>query len=468
MKLNRVRYSDLAALPSIDEIKARKAAAVRQDNTAALPEDTPVPAVNPTAEPYTVVKTATVPETETVAESKIDTIREGGSVEKPETITVIKTATVPETGAVIKTDTVSEKDTVIETDTIRSVSVRPRRAAKVQDGHSSGEQCLYAAMWENARTGSRDYRTITAGWDRLGRMANLTAMNARIACRRLISKLAVEVIAPENSDTRTGRTYQVWAWIPLLERRNAAGMVWYVKTRGVEFVRPPASDPENRAKWDAYQAKFTKTKTVPDSDMVSESETVLVSNTVAEKKTGTLFVSERETVSVSETPLKHIESKESITSSSLVEATSYFDDDARRQLIANCRRVAEDATIDEIAHFTRLKQKQLLRGNKGIDNPVGLLLTAVPKCFEPESLSRYRSEVQSTTSVSTGQQEDIIREAAEAEARYCLWTQISEAHKDEHGYDMQAIADDPQLDEKGREQAKRLIERLGRFTKSGL
>ncbi len=109
-----------------------------------------------------------------------------------------------------------------------------------------------------------------------------------------------------------------------------------------------------------------------------------------------------------------------------------------------------------------------MRGNKGIDNPVGLLLTAVPKCFEPESLSRYRSEVQSTTSVSTGQQEDIIREAAEAEARYCLWTQISEAHKDEHGYDMQAIADDPQLDEKGREQAKRLIERLGRFTKSGL
>ena len=335
-------------------------------------------------------------------------------------------------------------------------------------------------MWENARTGSRDYRTITAGWDRLGRMANLTPMNARIACRRLISKLAVEVIAPENSDTRTGRTYKVWAWIPLLERRNAVGMVWYMKTRGVEFVRPPASDPENRAKWDAYQAKFTKTKTVPDSDTVSESETVLVSNTVAEsktvsisntvskKETGTLSVSERETVSVSETPLKHIESKESITSSSLVETTPYFDDDARRQLVANCCRVAQDATIDEIVHFTRLKQKQLLRGHKGVDNPVGLLLTAVPKCFEPDSLNRYRSEIQSTPSSDTGRQEDLIREAAQAEARYTLWTQISEAHKDEHGYDMQAIADDPQLDDKGREQAKRLIERLGRFTKSGL
>src|SRR5262249_30819146 len=60
------------------------------------------------------------------------------------------------------------------------------------------------------------------------------------------------------------------------------------------------------------------------------------------------------------------------------------------------------------------------------------------------------------------------REASEADARYALWSKISEEHRTEQGYDMQAIALDPGLDEQGRLQARRMLERLGRYNRAGL
>ena len=62
------------------------------------------------------------------------------------------------------------------------------------------------------------------------------------------------------------------------------------------------------------------------------------------------------------------------------------------------------------------------------------------------------------------QRRDRIREARGAELRHARWTEISERHPGERGYDMQAIADGPSLDEQAREQARGMIQRLGRFT----
>jgi hypothetical protein len=65
------------------------------------------------------------------------------------------------------------------------------------------------------------------------------------------------------------------------------------------------------------------------------------------------------------------------------------DDDAVNSLVDACRSNAPDATAEEIAHFVREKGKLITRK---IANPVGFLLTAVPKCFVSDSFREYREQ----------------------------------------------------------------------------
>lgn len=55
----------------------------------------------------------------------------------------------------------------------------------------------------------------------------------------LIEKLAVEVISPENSATRTGRTYRIYSYAAILKRRKNAAMLYVVRDKGVRFRREP-------------------------------------------------------------------------------------------------------------------------------------------------------------------------------------------------------------------------------------
>lgn len=134
----------------------------------------------------------------------------------------------------------------------------------------------------------------------------------------------------------------------------------------------------------------------------------------------------------------------------------------------------EPATEDELLYFTNSKARVIFK-SPNIRNHVAVLRKAVPECFLGESFRAYRAAValrrqkfaeqEQRTGTDQAQRQ---REIAEIESRHALWMQISESHKDERGYDMQAIAADPRLDDQGREQAKRIQERLGRFTRSGL
>jgi hypothetical protein len=134
----------------------------------------------------------------------------------------------------------------------------------------------------------------------------------------------------------------------------------------------------------------------------------------------------------------------------------------------------EPANEEELLYFTASKARVIFRA-PNIRNHLAVLRKAVPECFLGESFRAYRAaatlrkqkltEEERRTDAEQAQRES---EAADAQTRYALWAQISETHKDERGYDMQAIAGDPNLDDLGRQQAKRLLDRLGRYTRSGL
>ncbi len=119
-------------------------------------------------------------------------------------------------------------------------TARIRRAASAQDGHSFGEQALYDALWQHGHPYAGDCRIITLGYRRMADLARLTVNNCKANIQSLIQKLAVEEVAGFTHSH--GRTYLVHNPAAVLQRRRAAGLTHYIKSRGVVFVDPDTGE----------------------------------------------------------------------------------------------------------------------------------------------------------------------------------------------------------------------------------
>lgn len=118
-----------------------------------------------------------------------------------------------------------------------------RCAVSVSDGHSRAEQTLYETMWKEGAALDDRSRTLTIGFLTLGRLAGLSESNARINLRSLIRKLAVEQYSGYVCEQSTGYTWRVFSPESVLQRRSAAGLIWYTKrTLAVVFVDPEDQD----------------------------------------------------------------------------------------------------------------------------------------------------------------------------------------------------------------------------------
>ena len=121
--------------------------------------------------------------------------------------------------------------------------VRIFRATHVEHAHTTGERIIYEALWRSAQ-GDQVSRTIQIGYDKLASLAYVNWKTARSCLKSLKEKLALETIQKENSNARLGKTYRIYSFTAILERRKAAGLEWVEKGRGVRFLKPgtvPAS-----------------------------------------------------------------------------------------------------------------------------------------------------------------------------------------------------------------------------------
>jgi len=127
-----------------------------------------------------------------------------------------------------------------------------RRAVMVEDGHSLAEQAVYESLWEaatplngsakvdgsaNMDGSANEDRTIRIGYHRLAQMTRLSWVSVKNNLRSLERKLAIEVTGSENSATREGKCYRVYARAAILERRKIAGLEWVRRSRGVELLK---------------------------------------------------------------------------------------------------------------------------------------------------------------------------------------------------------------------------------------
>lgn len=151
------------------------------------------------------------------------------TVDRPPTVD--RTTAVPIT---LTEDKVSTVDGMRSPDRM-SRSYRVHRCRSVQDGHSHGETILYDTLW---RLGSavNEHREVTIGWDAMGRAARMSDKAAKRNLNQLTGKLAVELVAKEDSARRVGRTYRIFSFDQILARRKAAGMEYVVRDKGVRFV----------------------------------------------------------------------------------------------------------------------------------------------------------------------------------------------------------------------------------------
>ncbi len=117
---------------------------------------------------------------------------------------------------------------------------RIQRAHMVEDGHSLAEQAVYEALWKLGEPLTDGDRMVRIGYHRLAQATRLSWVTVKTNLRSLEKKLAIEVLASENSATREGKCYRIYARAAILERRRLAGLEWVRRTRGVELLSQAA------------------------------------------------------------------------------------------------------------------------------------------------------------------------------------------------------------------------------------
>ena len=248
-----------------------------------------------------------------------------------------------------------------------------RQATLVQDGHSLGEQAVYQTLWDHAQPYDSESRLIGIGYRTLSSLCRLTVNNCKANLIALCRKLALKELSGHGPTQ--SKTYRVFSYNAILRRRRQAGLTHYIKTRGVAFVDPSTGQ-------EIFLAGIPETgiplseKGIPESD----SSGIPVSAPPSLEQLNRQ--SPPPSVSSSSLPYQSIRT-------ALEQTIGPVDDDAVVRLVYACLSRAPGIEDEEIAAMVRLKGARM-RSEK-IQNPVGYLLTAVPRVLEGGGLERFRA-----------------------------------------------------------------------------
>ena len=240
--------------------------------------------------------------------------------------------------------------------------LRIRRALKVQDGHSLGEQLVLTTLWNEADVvPGKAYRRITIGYRTLSAICGLTVNNCKANLKSLQAKMAIEAEAGYSNTAAT--TYLVYSFADILSRREAGGLTHVLRSRGAMFVDPESGIP------------ILGTLPVPLAGIPDSETGVPAAGGKGVPEIGAHLRIKKEA--------QREESSPSSTAvvGDIVRRYLNIDDDAVRRIVENCRTTEASASPEEIAHFAEIVINKH-RSNRRIDNWAGFLMTAVAKYFQ--------------------------------------------------------------------------------------
>jgi len=260
-------------------------------------------------------------------------------------------------------------------------TVRVRIARSVQDAHTSAEHMLLTAMWKKGSSETDDTRLLRVGLGELSRWTGSHKTSCRAYIRALIAKLAIEEAEPFDAaaGSEGARVYRIFSFNRILERRRLANFTHVIRTGAVSFVDPKTG--EKRVPGSTLPSGSTQhpgSNVLPDSKLPSESGS---NHPPIPGSNQRGIINKRE------------ENLQQTTATIVYEALAAYgmvDGAALTKLIHSCRSHAPDCSDQEIAHFIHEKGILTKSRESRIQNPIGFLIDAVPKCFLGESFTRYR------------------------------------------------------------------------------
>lgn len=298
-----------------------------------------------------------------------------------------------------------------------------RKCVLAQDAHSQGEDALFSAMWSAAKPDPADptgSRTLRIGYAELAQKSRMHRSNVRINIGGLRAKLAIEVLDEHDSRDVTPRTYRLYSFKEILERRRVAGLEYVIRKKSVVFVT------ETGESLPLPGLPKTNNRRPRAADGSAEVRTSTKQETSPEQ----LDLDVRQ---ISDAMSQHWP----------------VDQAAAQQLLRQCRGVRRDAEIDEIVFFVNEKL-QIALTNPSIKNPTGLILATVPQCFEGSTFEEFRRR-----------RNDALRLRAEEEERKRQQGRDLQQWLDKKLQELRTIAEDVSQSEAAREKARRELKQYG-------
>ena len=345
------------------------------------------------------VKHATVTADKDLPTSRVSTV---STSEAPESDLALTTVVAPDmaTVAMSKMKRPSRLWITENGDLVSEARVKKIRLA--QDVINSAEESVYDTLW-NAKligTDERDAsRLVQAGYDYLVKRTRLSRKTIQRIVAKLLEKDFITVNTRADIYQRSATVYRVFSYKAVLERHTKKGRTYVAKMGpGFSYARP--LDPSSDGSETLLDEVDMTTVAVSESAIVVNDNMATVVNPaiVASQTTVTVAKNDRPTVVKMSSHLldTKVLGKGASSSYPAVRAAlaSYgqVDDDVPGQLMAACRSYAGECTEDEVVHFIHEKGSHVQRKESRVRNPLGFLLTAVPKCFSSDSLGEYRAQ----------------------------------------------------------------------------
>ena len=302
---------------------------------------------------------------------------------------------------------------------------RIRKCVLAQDAHSQGEDALFSAMWNVAKPDQGNpsgSRTLRIGYAELAQKSRMHRSNVRINIGGLRAKLAIEILDEHDSRDVTPRTYRLYSFKEILERRRVAGLEYVIRKKSVVFVT------ETGEPVPLPGLLKTGTRRLKSSDANRSIDRS--SSTKAETDPEQMDLAVRQ---ISDAMSQHWP----------------VDQAAAQQLLRQCRSVRRDADIDEIVFFVNEKL-QIALTNQNIKNPTGLILATVPQCFEGSTFEEFRRR-----------RNDSLRLRAEEEERKRQQERDLQLWLDRRLQELRGIAEDVSQSEAARDKARRELKQYG-------
>jgi predicted transcriptional regulator len=284
---------------------------------------------------------------------------------------------------------------------------RVRRIRIAQDVVNSAEEAVYNTLWntktaQDAGSSGDSARIVQAGYDYLMKRTRLSKKTIQRVIDRLIHKDFIAIEKPADIYRRIPTIYRVFDYRAILAHHLRKGRTHVAKIGpGFTYARP-IDDPRHTSVETLNMSTVggLNMSTVRPADLstggtetpvtganknqstVVQQTTRYIDKNLLEKPTSASTTAPSSEATTTTAPAELI--------SGLQQLVDFVDTEAATLLWNECRFRVPDCRADEVLYFAQGKASVCAGGR--IKNPVGFLLTTVPKCFEGPAFANFRRE----------------------------------------------------------------------------